>query len=173
MQTFTPSLPLIYLNPGAMHFSEAPEKVCTVLGSCISVTLYSPERRIGAICHALLPTAGRGAEDDFRYVDASIRQMVAVFAGLGVGPLHLVAKLFGGSEMIAATVENRRIPSVGRQNIDSALAVLGDEGLTLTALDVGGTCGRKLLFFTHTGDVLARRNSRKPRQSVGWDRTLT
>lgn len=173
MPTTIPPLPLIYLRPGAMHFGEAPSRVCTVLGSCISVTLYSPGHRIGAICHALLPIAGIEAENDFRYVDTSIRQMVAVFTELGIRPLHLVAKLFGGSEMIPSAVEKRRIPSVGRQNIDSALTVLGEEGLTPAALDVGGTCGRKLLFFTHTGDVLARRNNRKPGRTDRKDHALT
>lgn len=158
MQDRAPFLPLVFLPPCAMHFGDAPAKVSTILGSCVSVTLYNPEYRIGAICHALLPTSQTGREDDFRYVDSSIRRMIARFSRAGISPLHLVARLFGGSEMLAAVKGNRKILSVGRQNIDSALAVLKEERLVLTAMDVGGFCGRKLVFFTHTGEVLARRN---------------
>lgn len=162
MQNPVQFLPLVYLPPCAMHFGDAPAKVSTILGSCVSVTLYSPEYRIGAICHALLPTAQKSRENDFRYVDSSIRRMIARFAQAGVSPLHLVARLFGGSEMLAAVNGNRKIHSVGRQNIDSALSVLKREKLVVTAMDVGGFCGRKLVFFTHTGEVLTKRNNPPP-----------
>ena len=160
MSTLVSDLPSIYLKPGTLYFGEAPARVSTLLGSCVALTLYSPEHRAGAICHALLPCAERGRKSSgFRYVDTSIRWMVERFAQAGIGRLSLTAKLFGGSDILGAPAGKRRIPSVGRQNIDAALAVLDEEGLMLSALDVGGCCGRKVVFFTHTGDVFAKRNS--------------
>lgn len=162
MSTSAPPLPSIYLKPGDLYFGQAPAKVCTLLGSCVALTLYSPECRAGAICHALLPCAEQGRRSEFHYVDTSIRWMVERFAQEGVGPLRLTAKLFGGSDLIGGSTGRRRIPCVGRRNVDAALAVLEEVGLMLTALDVGGCCGRKVVFFTHTGDVFARRNTRSP-----------
>ena len=47
--------PVIYLKSGEIYFTEEPVIVLTVLGSCVSVTLF--HRRLGysAICHGLLP----------------------------------------------------------------------------------------------------------------------
>lgn len=41
-----------FLKPGEAIVSPNPILVSTVLGSCIAVTMYSPEKRVGAICHA-------------------------------------------------------------------------------------------------------------------------
>ena len=57
--------------------------VTTELGSCISVTMFHPESRIGAICHALLPRENMKGEA-FRYVDTSILKMLERFTGYGI-----------------------------------------------------------------------------------------
>jgi chemotaxis protein CheD len=146
-----------------MAFGSSPARVNTVLGSCVSVTLFAPERRVGAICHALLPRASeaeRYADFGCRYVDVAIRRMLSEFTRLGIRPRQLVTKLFGGSDLMAALTGKNTNRSVGSQNIETALWVLGREGLTVAASDVGGTWGRKLVFFTHTGDVFIKRHSR-------------
>lgn len=146
-----------------MILGTAPTQVSTVLGSCVSLTLFSPEHRIGAICHALLPTRSANdpeAETGFRYVDDSIRLMLDEFFRIGLCATQLVAKLFGGSDLMAAVTGVRQSRSVGRQNIETALSVLERAGLSLAASDVGGNWGRKLVFLTHTGEVFIKRNLR-------------
>ncbi len=80
-------LPLVYLKPGEMHFSAEPAVVVTVLGSCLSVTMFCRRRKLGGICHGLLPKCGQQKKDchgecleGFKYVDCSIRRMVQLFS---------------------------------------------------------------------------------------------
>ena len=157
-------LPLVYLKPGEMYIAQdRPALVTTVLGSCISASMFSERFRIGAICHGLLPNCRGKQECDgtctegFRYVDCSIRQMAKQFDALGVLRGEIKVKLFGGADMFTPKDGGRASASVGRQNIETAMKVIMDEGLTLVASDVGGVRGRKILFYAHTGEVLLKR----------------
>lgn len=156
----------LYLKPGEMVLCTEPTQVSTVLGSCVSLTLFSPEHRVGAICHALLPTRPSCDGDNdsgFRYVDDSIRHMLMEFLRKGIHSSRLVAKLFGGSDLMAAVTGVRQSRSIGRQNIEVALSVLEETGLVLAASDLGGEWGRKLVFHTHTGEVFIKRHIRPAR----------
>jgi chemotaxis protein CheD len=150
------SVEKIFLKPGEIYLSERPSIVSTVLGSCISVTMFSPERHIGAICHAVLPeekTAGEGT----RYVDSAILAMLKSFDKYGISRSRIEVKLFGGADMLSAGSVNGMGGSVGRQNIEIAVQVVKRENLRLMASDLGGAHGRKIFFNTHTGEILLKR----------------
>jgi chemotaxis protein CheD len=159
------SLPSYFLKPGEMFVAEEPCVVSTLLGSCVAVTMAG--RGIGAICHALLPSC-RGGEEEcaerFRHVECAVAGMVEAFARRGVPTGAIEAKLFGGAEMF----RTGQAGSVGRQNIDRAGAMLAAAGIRVTAEDVGGERGRKILFCPHTGEVFMRRlNGMANRQAWG------
>ncbi|RNC71009.1 MAG: chemotaxis protein CheD [Desulfuromonadales bacterium] len=152
MTALHPDIPRVYLKPGEIHFATSPTVVTTVLGSCVSVTMFSRATGSAAICHALLPEGPRS--DAFRYVDTSIVHMLEMFSFSGIPRRSLEVKVFGGADMMA--VGGSRL-GVGRRNVQIAAQVLEAEGLDVTVSDVGGTRGRKLLFHTGTGEVLLRR----------------
>lgn len=153
-----PLLESIYLKPGELAVAERPALVSTVLGSCVAVTLFSPRLGVGAICHAMLPLAA--GRDGFKYVDSSLLHMLAQFDRLRVTKRELVVKLFGGADMFEPAKESGG-STVGRQNIQAARVLIRQEGLAVQAEDTGGRQGRKLLFYTHTGEVLLKRLSRQ------------
>ena len=146
----------VFLKPGEIYIGEKPAEVSTILGSCISVIMFSKRAKVGAICHALLPS-GRASEvpGGFRYVDSSILYMLTMLERRGIRGSELEIRLLGGSDMLECTRGNR--DTVGRKNIETALRVLKDKNLGLSASDVGGTMGRKIHFSTGTGRVLPRR----------------
>lgn len=159
-------LPLIYLNPGEIYFSTEPAVVVTVLGSCLSVTMFSRRRGLGGICHGLLPQCKdqEGRKDchgecleGFKYVDCSIRRMVQLFDKQKVRRSEIEVKCFGGADMFMRPVERPGLVSIGRQNINAAEQVLKSEGLKMHVVDVGGVQGRKIFFYTNTGEVLLKR----------------
>jgi chemotaxis protein CheD len=156
-------LPVVRLKAGEMHCSGQPTLVTTVLGSCLSITFYSRRLGIGGICHGMLPTCGNKEEcrgdcpDKFTYVDCSIRQMARIFGRFGARRDEIEVKCFGGADMFSRPIETARTVSIGRQNSLIADALIKNEGLTLNTRDVGGFQGRKLLFYTHTGEVLLKR----------------
>jgi len=144
----------IYLHPGEMCLCDKPSRVETVLGSCVAVTMWNPRLRIGCICHAILPLSQGHGSEPLKYVDSSIQSMLHLLARHSSRRPELEVKVFGGAS-IRRLAPNHR--SVGRQNVDVALALLRDEGFTLRTSDTGGTAGRKLIFYTATGEVFVKR----------------
>lgn len=155
--------PLVYLKPEEMYFSGEPAVVVTVLGSCLSVTMFHRRRGLGAICHGLLPKCSGQKEcygdclEGLKYVDCSIHRMVRIFDRYKVRREEIEVKCFGGADMFARQIERPGAVSVGRQNIISAEKILRSEDLKLNVKDVGGLQGRKIFFYTHTGEVLLKR----------------
>ena len=159
MRPQAPQQPNVYLKPGELAIACQPLLVETVLGSCVSVSLYCPFKGIGALCHAMLPT---GDARDFKYVDSAINHMVKSLSREGVNLSTVVAKLFGGADMFASNREmgSAKYP-VGEQNITKAREVLAHYRIKISNHDVGGVYGRKLLFFSDTGQVFIKKLSRK------------
>jgi chemotaxis protein CheD len=154
----------ISLKPGDIYFSDKPALISTLLGSCVSVTMFSRRLGAGAICHGLLPSC-KGKKpcegDEFcsegmRYVDCSIMRMLDWFAQIGVARGEIDVKVFGGSDMLSGP-ESATKATVGQQNISMAFQVIEKENLRIAASDVGGGRGRKIIFSTHTGEVLLKR----------------
>ncbi len=154
---------VIYLKAGEMHYADRPSVVVTVLGSCLSVTMFDRKSGNGGICHGLLPacedrtSCTPGCRAAFRYVECSITQMLRLFDKTGSRRRDIEVKCFGGADMFTRKIEKKGIVSVGRQNITTAEQVLSREGFRIVKQDVGGLGGRKLFFYTHTGEVLLKR----------------
>ncbi|MBJ6801922.1 chemotaxis protein CheD [Geomonas sp. Red259] len=139
--------------------SSEPVLVTTLLGSCVAVTIFNYRLRLGAICHAQLPGNGDrfdGTQDGHRgkYVDTAIREMLERLLHRGALRGELEAKVFGGADMFDA---RGRLRTVGRQNSEMALRVLEHEAVRVAKQDLGGECGRKIIFHSHTGEVLLKR----------------
>ncbi len=157
----------VYLHPGEYFFSDEPAMIDTILGSCLGIVM---RHRDGATCvaHCVLPrwhgeTCAYGEEA--RFVDRCLGQMMAFFERRGIGHGQLEVKLFGGSQLLHSA-ERARMPSVGRQNLAAALSILRHEGIRVSAQDVGGNRGRKILVDSGTGNVDVRymRPSRERRR---------
>lgn len=167
-------LPTVYLKPGQMYFAEGPTMVITVLGSCVAVTMFNRRAGLSAICHGLLPRcrdqqqcAGNCLEG-FKFVDCSIKRMVALFDRHGVHRREIEVKCFGGADMFSRDAHKREAVSVGQQNLTAAQQVLITEGLSLKVSDVGGMRGRKILFYTDTGDVFLKRLTKVDNPDIRW-----
>jgi len=144
----------IFLKPGEVVVAYKPCLVSSVLGSCVAVTMFSPGRRIGAICHAMLPDSG-GQNGDLRYVDSALCHIYRKMRESGA--TDLVVKLFGGAQVLDIGSYSSEKRTVGEQNVARAELVLAGLGLEVTARDTGGIQGRKLYFCTRDGDVFLNR----------------
>lgn len=139
-----------FLKPGELAFLERPTIVTTILGSCVAIVRHHPQSTFGAICHAVLPE--NNSEHDLKYVDQALTRMLSYFARRAIKRSQIVSKLFGGAIMFGDGVLG-----VGGKNIATALRCIKGAGLCLTASDVGGRQGRKILFHSHTGSVLLKK----------------
>ncbi|MGD9947294.1 MAG: chemotaxis protein CheD [Desulfobulbus sp.] len=146
---------VLYLNPAEIVIAEGPATVTTVLGSCVSVTLFYPKSRQGTICHAVLPSGSE--REPGKYVDQAVLYMVHFFREKQVSLSELVAKVFGGADMFPQMRGIRDNGTIGAQNIQAALNTLEQVGIPPAVVEVSGQQGRKLVFFSDTGDVYIKR----------------
>ncbi len=179
MIPFDKKLPLVYLKPGELHISDKPAAVSTVLGSCVSITMFHRQLKLGAICHGLLPkckhTIKRGChktcKDFDKYVDCAFIHMKQQFLSYSMNQDKIEVKLFGGAEILLPYDHTKRIISVGKKNIRVAAQLIKAEGFKIIASDTGGTTGRKLFFLPHTGEVYVKHLSNSEVMDVKKRRT--
>jgi len=155
-------LPQVYLQPGESHLATGPTVLRTLLGSCVGIAFWVPDRGIGALCHPMLPRvpARAGALTTTvncrRYVDFAIQEMARKFDELRVPRAGVQVKLFGGADVLLVSA-HRHQPTVGQMNQDVAGQVLAEEGFRVVATRLGGDHGIHITFHTVTGEVLLRR----------------
>ena len=146
--------PLINLGIGAIHVSNGGEVISTVLGSCVSVCLYDRVVGVAGMNHYMLPSA---PEEKMRMVGkfgrTSIPQLLSDMQVRGARPQNITAKIFGGAQVMATLTG---FGHIAENNIAEARARLQEAGVKVVAADVGGTHGRKVLFYTDTGRVTVR-----------------
>lgn len=149
----------VYLKPCEIYISHEPVVVRTVLGSCVSVVMYSLKHNIGGICHAMLPTLSNVTKDDdiFKYVDSSIRYMADYFFLEAVPVLDIEVKVFGGADMFTSVHNGQNRMTIGRKNVKTALDTLNELGFRIVSSDTGGTNGRKLYFYSGDGKVYLKK----------------
>jgi len=157
------SLLEVYVQPGESHLVTEPAVMRTLLGSCVGVAFWVPERSIGALCHPMMPHLPQAREltlhDKRRYVDFAIREMAGKIESLGIARRNLKVKLFGGADVLAIAREQASKPTVGRMNCEMATKILEEMGIDVIAQNLGGTRGFNIQFHTGTGEVLLRRLS--------------
>lgn len=141
-----------FLYPAALHADKDPTTVSTILGSCVAVCLYDKRLQIGGINHYMLPLwNGQGLASP-KYGNIAIDKLVERMQSLGSRQQDLIAKVFGGGEVI----ETGSHFHIGERNIEVAMTMLKEKGIPIIAKSVGGKLGRKLEYDTDTGTVRQR-----------------
>ena len=158
----------VFLKPGDYFVGDASHRIRTLLGSCVSVTLWSSPPRIGAMSHFLLATRNglkRNMEDvrgldlkrlDARYGDEALRLMLHELARRNVEPSQCSAKIFGGGNMFPMQSVSGAV-AIGRRNGEAARSLLQDYGIEVVSESLFGDGHRQIAFDIDTGDVWARR----------------
>ena len=147
----------IVLWPGEHFVGDARHRICTLLGSCVSITLWHPTYRIGAMSHFLLPSRKGNAprELDGRYGEEVICIMLAKLAAVHVDPAECVGKIFGGGNMFPSHGRSDE-RNVGFKNGEAARALLHAHRIPIISESLFGNGHRRIIFDVSTGDVWAR-----------------
>ena len=139
-----------YLYPSTLFVNKDPYKVVTVLGSCISICLYDKKLKIGGINHYMLPLWNGNGLASPKYGNLAIKKLIKLMESLGCNKKDMIAKVFGGANQINSSAK------IGERNIQIAIDVMKEEGIKISAKSVGGTIGRKIIFDTHTAEVMMK-----------------
>jgi chemotaxis protein CheD len=129
------------------------------IGSCIVITLYDSQKRIGAMAHPMLadlPVSetvhiNSNIKNPLRFVESAIDAMIEELENMGASKKRMEAKIVGGASMFKVFDKNPN--SIGIHNAETAQKKLEKEGITITANDTGGNVGRSVSFNVTTGLV--------------------
>lgn len=157
------SLTDIFLMPGDYFVGDAGYRVRTLLGSCVSITLWHPRLRVGAMSHFLLPgrrgehprarQRAASADKPGMYAADAMDLMLSGLQGLGVAGAQCEAKIFGGGAMFP---RSSKVRDIGLQNGDCARALLQAHGIHVVSESLFGEGHRQLIFTIRSGEVLSR-----------------
>ncbi|MEH3086341.1 MAG: chemotaxis protein CheD [Xylophilus ampelinus] len=148
----------IFLQPGEHFVGDATQRLRTMLGSCVAVTLWHPRRQVGAMSHFLLAERGRRAPGDVldgRYGDESLALMVRGLGRMRVDPRECDAKIFGGGNMFPGRPASA-LQSIGQRNGEAARRLLQAQGIPVRSEHLYGDGHRQVVFDIASGAVWVR-----------------
>lgn len=142
------------LGIGELFVSREPAIVDTILGSCVSVFLFSVQEKVGGVIHYALPDrsyAASGDRKDLHFGDLAIRALITeVRRQLSSKNSPLQAKVVGGARVLENVQHSN---AIGDLNVQTALKVLAEESIPVVGTHVGGSHGRKVYFYTDSARV--------------------
>ena len=138
----------VFLRPGDWLVGRGLHEVSTLLGSCVSVVMWSPRLQMGGMCHCLLPrrpqfvnrlAIGRTGH----YVDEALDWLGNSLAHSGVSLGELQISLAGGGSFADS--------GIGDANVRAAQDWFAHHGLQPLHCDTGGNLVRKLSWNLGNG----------------------
>jgi chemotaxis protein CheD len=146
-----------FLEPGEVAFAEAPACLRTLLGSCVAITFWHPQRALGAMCHFLVPLrpASEAGPPNGKYASDAIAVITQRFRTRGLAPEAFEVKLFGGGNMFPDLPLNGFQP-IGEKNMEAARRLLQAAGFRILREDLAGTGQRMVVFDLQNGEVWVR-----------------
>ncbi len=151
--------PFVQTDPTAMigigEYRVGSFRMASIgLGSCIGLTLFSPEQKVGAMVHIMLPESSGRTDRPGKYADTAIPLLLNELSTLGVRKGSIICKIAGGATMFEAFSASMNI---GQRNIERVKKILAEQNLRLVSEDVGGKMGRSVYFTPQeNGKVLVR-----------------
>jgi len=144
----------VSLLPGELYFGDAPMRVRTLLGSCVAITMWHPQRLVGGMCHYMLPSRQQqGRQLDGKYADEAMQLLLREAARHHTRPQDYQIKLFGGGSMFPGYSQPTNI---AHSNVKAARLLLTRHQLRPSAEDVGRNGHRNVIFDISSGHVWVR-----------------
>lgn len=132
-----------------IRIAKCPDKLRTVLGSCVGVAIFDRVSKVGGLAHVMLPDSSIGKGDKGKFADTAVDALVEDVASAGGQPKRLVAKISGGASMFGTNVDK----GIGERNIQAVKERLKKHTIRLASEDVGGTKGRRMILDPASGEV--------------------
>ncbi len=137
---------------------NAPNKIITLgLGSCVGLTLYDPNLKVGGLLHVMLPDSKRFNKVDkpAKFADTGVLLMFKELCRKGAKASGLQAKIAGGAQMFSGRDKSFSM-NIGEQNVNAVKQALKKLGIKLLADETGGNHGRTMILDLNTGAVTIR-----------------
>jgi len=158
-------LDYIAVNMGMIKYAAAPNTLGTILGSCIGLTFYHKEKKIGLLAHIMLPESNgmpavpttSNFEEKGKFADIAIIEMINKIKDTGCNLNNIEVKIVGGAQMFKVK-KNNSIINIGQRNMDKVKDILYKYNIKIKSEDIGGQIGRKVIFDLETGNLIITYN---------------
>lgn len=126
------------------------------LGSCIGVTIWDPETKVGGMIHYMLPESSLAPEkaklNPAMFADSGVPILFRSAYELGAVKKRLIIKVAGGSQLL----DDNGTFNIGKRNYIMLRKIFWKNGILITSEDVGGSISRTLRLDNATGRVTIR-----------------
>ena len=144
---------------GEIEVTESPHILMAVgIGSCVAVTLYDTNTRIGSFAHIMLPYMEEAHDKSHpaKFADVAISMMINEIKTRGAQIQNLEAKIFGGANMFPDIISADSTMDVGKRNILAVREELERHNIRIAASEAGDHIGRTVSFDTKDGSVVVK-----------------
>ena len=144
---------LIRVGMADYKVGRAPATIISYgLGSCIGVSMYDPQAKVGGLLHIMLPDSkqAKRSENPAKFADTGVPLMLDDVLKLGAVRSRIVAKMAGGAQMFAFA-NATDIMRVGARNAEAVKRMLRELNIRLIAEDTGANYGRTVQINLENG----------------------
>lgn len=144
---------ILSLNIGELIVTGEDVVINTTLGSCVSVCLYSPGKKMAGMIHYALPYFLDNSEegDDLRYGDRAIVILIEeMMKATNETATSFRAKVVGGANCFIRDSKGG-LDDIGEKNIQMAKEILKKYRIEIVGEHTGGELGRKVMFHALDG----------------------
>ncbi len=129
------------------------------LGSCVGVSLYDPDKKVGGLIHVMLPSSDKFKADPRspKFADTGIPAIVEDIVKIGGRKNKLIAKIAGGAQMFASSGKGKSsILNIGSRNVEAVKENLKKLNIPIIAEDTGANYARTMEFYLEDGKVIIK-----------------
>lgn len=149
----------------AMTDDASVDVITYALGSCIGVTIYDPQMKIGGMLHFMLPSAkvspDKARSSPLMFGDLGIPMLFKSCYEKGARKENLIVCAAGGAEIL----DDESNFKIGSRNRTMLRKLFWKNNILLSADDTGGTISRTLTLRMSDGQVSIRT---KGKEKILW-----
>jgi len=123
------------------------------LGSCIGVSIWDPEAKVGGLLHYMLPESALSPEkakaNPAMFADTGIPALFQAAYDLGAVKKRIIVKVAGGSQLL----DDNGTFNIGKRNYVMLRKIFWKNGILIDAENVGGSVSRTMCLHCDTGTV--------------------
>lgn len=131
------------------------------LGSCVGVSIWDPETKVGGMLHYMLPESSISPEkaklNPAMFGDTGIPAMFRAAYELGAVKKRLIVKVAGGSSLL----DDNGTFNIGKRNYILLRKIFWKNGVLIDAEDVGGAVSRTMRLSIGSGRVSIKNRNRE------------
>lgn len=132
------------------------ELVTYSLGSCIGVSIWDPEVKVGGLLHYMLPESSISPEkakaNPPMFADTGIPALFRAAYELGAVKKRMVVKIAGGSSLL----DDNGTFNIGKRNYVILRKIFWKNGVLIDAEHVGGSLSRTMRLNVGTGRAVLK-----------------